>query len=80
MNILRIIRSAAAVIVLSALVSAPARAQDDAMERVRKILTTTPLFDGHNDLPWEIRNQDAAPKDVAAYDLRTRTTGHTESP
>jgi membrane dipeptidase len=32
--------------------------------------------DGHNDLPWEIRN--SAAMDVAAYDLRSRTSGHTD--
>jgi membrane dipeptidase len=78
MTIIRAIRSAIAVAAVSTLVSAPAAAQDDAMARVQKLLTLTPLFDGHNDLPWEIRNQEAAPKDVAAYDLRKRTSGHTD--
>ena len=78
MNTNRVIRSALALAAVSSLLSAPAVAQDDAMERARKILTTTPLFDGHNDLPWEIRNQEAAPKDVASYDLRKRTSGHTD--
>ncbi|MGD2121732.1 MAG: dipeptidase [Gemmatimonadota bacterium] len=45
---------------------------------VRRVLTTTPLVDGHNDLPWEIRN--SASMDVAAYDLRSRTPGHTDIP
>jgi len=45
---------------------------------VRRVLSTTPLVDGHNDLPWEIRQQEAAPMDVAAYDLRRRTPGHTD--
>lgn len=48
------------------------------MERVRKLLTITPLIDGHNDLPWAIRQSETAPKDVAAYDLRKRTAGHTD--
>jgi membrane dipeptidase len=78
MIMIRALRSAIAVAAVSTLVSAPAAAQDDAMARVQKLLTLTPLFDGHNDLPWEIRNQEAAPKDVAAYDLRTRTSGHTD--
>lgn len=46
----------------------------------RRVLSTTPLFDGHNDLPWAIRNFETAPHDVAAYDLRTRTAGHTDIP
>ena len=79
MTMIRAIRSAIAVAAVSTLVSAPAAAaQDDAMARVQKLLTLTPLFDGHNDLPWEIRNQEAAPKDVGAYDLRKRTSGHTD--
>jgi membrane dipeptidase len=74
------LRSAIALAVMSATLGAPApaSAQDDAMQRVRRILQTTPLIDGHNDLPWEIRGQRAAPKDVAAYDLRKRTSGHTD--
>lgn len=67
-----------AIAAMSALSTAPLAAQDDAMERVRKLLTITPLIDGHNDLPWAIRQSEAAPKDVAAYNLRKRTAGHTD--
>jgi len=45
---------------------------------VERVLETTPLVDGHNDLPWEIRSSSGG--DVAAYDLRTRTQGHTDIP
>jgi len=45
---------------------------------VERVLETTPLVDGHNDLPWEIRSSSGG--DVAAYDLRTRTPGHTDIP
>ncbi len=51
---------------------------DPALERARKILRSVPLIDGHNDLPWEIRLSEQAPMDVAAYDLRRRTPGHTD--
>ena len=51
---------------------------DPALERARRILRSVPLIDGHNDLPWEIRHSRTAPMDVAAYDLRTRTPGHTD--
>src|SRR5688572_23082305 len=51
---------------------------DAALARARRILRAAPLIDGHNDLPWEIRGQDAHPHDVAAYDLRGRTPGHTD--
>lgn len=51
---------------------------DRHLEIARKVLSTTPLIDGHNDLPWAIRENRAAPMDVAAYDLRSRTPGHTD--
>jgi membrane dipeptidase len=46
--------------------------------RVRALLSAAPLVDGHNDLPWAVRQYEAAPHDVVAYDLRTRTPGHTD--
>jgi membrane dipeptidase len=55
-----------------------AQSQDRALERARKLLRSTPLIDGHNDLPWTIREAANAPRDVAAYDLRSRTPGHTD--
>jgi len=58
--------------------TAGAQSKDRALERAKKLLRSTPLIDGHNDLPWEIRQQKEAPRDVAAYDLRTRTPGHTD--
>jgi len=57
---------------------ARAQSKDRALEHARKLLRSTPLIDGHNDLPWAIRESKTAPRDVAAYDLRTRTTGHTD--
>ncbi len=61
-------------------VATPAAAQqpDAALERARRILASVPLVDGHNDLPWEIRTNRDHPMDVEAYDLRTRTPGHTD--
>lgn len=52
--------------------------RDPYLERARRVLATTPLIDGHNDLPWEIRDNAKPPMDVDAYDLRTRTKGHTD--
>ncbi|MCE2941566.1 MAG: dipeptidase [Gemmatimonadota bacterium] len=43
-----------------------------------RVLRAVPLVDGHNDLPWAIRNAAAAPRDVEAYDLRKTTPGHTD--
>ncbi|MGH7627786.1 MAG: membrane dipeptidase [Gemmatimonadales bacterium] len=55
-----------------------AAAQDKALDRARRLLRDAPLVDGHNDLPWAIREDTVAPRDVEAYDLRTRTRGHTD--
>jgi len=49
---------------------------DPDMDKAIRVLSTTPLADGHNDLPWAIREN--AGGDVDAYDLRTTTSGHTD--
>src|SRR5205085_414089 len=36
------------------------------------------LVDGHNDLPWAIREAKGMTRDVEAYDLRRRTPKHTD--
>lgn len=59
-------------------VSAACAQQDEHMDKVRRVLSETPLFDGHNDLPWAIREQDGVPHSVQAYDLRRTTAGHTD--
>ena len=54
-------------------------APSDAMlAHARKLLKSTPLIDGHNDLPWAIREAKTSPRDVKAYDLRAQTTGQTD--
>src|SRR5678816_4050805 len=58
--------------------SMSAQATDRDLQRARKILASTPLIDGHNDLAWAIREDTVAPMDVGAYDLRKRTKGHTD--
>ncbi|HSR14234.1 MAG TPA: dipeptidase [Gemmatimonadales bacterium] len=57
---------------------APAQAQDSAMALAMRVLRTTPLIDGHNDLPWAIRTSEAAKGRVEDYDLRGRAPGHTD--
>jgi membrane dipeptidase len=42
------------------------------------LLSTTPLIDGHNDLPWTIREQKGMERDVDAYDLRKATPHQTD--
>ena len=54
------------------------RADVDPLARIRALLASHPVIDGHNDLPWAIRESTAAPRDVLAYDLRRRTTGNTD--
>ncbi len=49
--------------------SRPGESIDNALAAARAILCRTPLFDGHNDLPWVIRVDRAARGDVFAYDL-----------
>ena len=72
-------RSGVLLLVLAATTAACAAAQSDpALERARKVLRSVPLIDGHNDLPWAIRESKTAPRDVAAYDLRRRTPKHTD--
>jgi len=49
------------------------------MEKALRVLQAVPLVDGHNDLPWYIRNDfKQAPLDVEAYDLRRPTSGNTD--
>jgi membrane dipeptidase len=56
-----------------------ARAKEDAaLAHARKLLHESILIDGHNDLPWTIRENKRAPGDVAAYDLRGTVSGQTD--
>jgi len=64
--------------VLTACMPMVTRQAETDLDRARRILSTTPLIDGHNDLPWAIRESKTAPRDVNAYDLRQRTAGHTD--
>jgi membrane dipeptidase len=64
--------------VLFAPADAAAQVSDANLERAKRILRTTPLVDGHNDLAWRIREDKNTPRDVEAYDLRKTTPGHTD--
>ena len=79
---MRILSAFSALSALSALTSltSPLMSQtpDPALEHAVRLLQSTPLIDGHNDLPWEIRNSKTHPRDVAAYDLRKTTPGMTD--
>jgi membrane dipeptidase len=70
-----------ALILQAACVSAQSQsALDPDVQVAERVLSTTPLFDGHNDLPWAIRQYTGGPRNVVAYDLRQRTPGHTDIP
>jgi membrane dipeptidase len=56
--------------------SAPA--EDVYLARAKRVLSQTPLIDGHNDLSWRIREDSIARGNVDVYDLRKRTPGHTD--
>ncbi len=53
---------------------------DPALRHARRLLRSTILIDGHNDLPIAIRGYRPAPMDIVAYDLRRRTPGDTDIP
>ena len=63
---------------MPAAAAAQTPAPDAALAHARALLRSTPLIDGHNDLPWEIRRAPDHPRDVAAYDLRAHTPKHTD--
>jgi membrane dipeptidase len=73
-------RSALLLLSTLALSGGAVHAQDTHLERAQRVLSETPLIDGHNDLPWAIRNSESAPHDVRAsdHDLRTHTPFHTD--
>jgi len=50
------------------------------MARALRVLAAHPVIDGHNDLPWAIRESATAPGNVAAYDIRGRAPGNTDLP
>jgi membrane dipeptidase len=55
-----------------------AASQDRYLAMAIRVLQTTPLIDGHNDLPWRIREDSAHGSDVVGYDLRQHSPGQTD--
>jgi membrane dipeptidase len=53
---------------------------DPALAHADSLLAVSPIIDGHNDLPWRIRQDTIAPKDVERYDITTQAPGHTDIP
>ncbi|MEO8564471.1 MAG: membrane dipeptidase, partial [bacterium] len=77
-GVLAPVAPAGAQAVTSATVS-PAPSKAD-IARALRVLARAPVIDGHNDLPWRIREDSVHPRDVRAYDLRRHTPGMTDVP
>jgi len=81
-NRLTVLVLAAALLHLAAMTAASAdglREEDDpAYRRAVAVLESTILVDGHNDLPYAIKQYSKAPGDIVAYDLRQPTEGETD--
>jgi len=67
------------IVVLAAAVGCAAP-EDQYLVRAHAVLSSVPLIDGHNDLPWAIRNDSIARMDVDKYDITGRARGHTDIP
>ena len=68
-----LLRILTGVLALSLCCAASAADNTDYAARVARVLAQTPLIDGHNDLPWEIRERFAS--DLAKIDLAHSTAG-----
>ncbi|HEX2204466.1 MAG TPA: dipeptidase [Longimicrobium sp.] len=69
----------AATLGLAASAEAAAQANDPYLERARRLHAQAPLIDGHNDLPWEIREK--AQGDLGRLDFQQPQPGqHTDVP
>jgi membrane dipeptidase len=73
-------RILAALLVAAPLSTVSAQKADPYLERAKAVLRTTPLVDGHNDLPWRIREDSLHANDLEAYNLRTKAPGMTDFP
>lgn len=70
------------IVVLAFVIAWPSNAaqmsDEEALARAHRLLKKAILFDGHNDLPWAIRDDAQARGNVALYDLRQTTPGNTD--
>lgn len=70
-----------ALVAAALLLAPPALAagdEDAALRHARELLASTILVDGHNDLPWVIREWADGPMDVEKYDLRQAAPHETD--
>lgn len=58
--------------------TATAEKPDEAMRIAEKVLKSSPIFDGHNDLPWVIRENFAG--NVEGYDISVKAQFDTDIP
>ena len=65
-------------VLAAASVHAQQASSDPYLARALRVLTAQPIIDGHNDLPWRIREDKAHPMDVESYDLRGHPAGMTD--
>jgi len=72
------LRTACAALILAGLVPRAGAAEDPALQHARELLRRVPLVDGHNDLPWELR--EAVAPGALPPDLRVRRPGDTDIP
>jgi membrane dipeptidase len=70
--------SCALLILIPAIGFAQDAVSDAALEHAKELLMSTPLIDGHNDLPWVIREETGG--DVAAFRLERENTFDTDIP
>ncbi len=79
---MQILRSFLLIVVCAASLRAQAAPKamspEAALAHAKALLASTPLVDGHNDLPWAIRESRTNPRDVDAYDLRKHTPHQTD--
>ena len=70
--------SCASLLSFSALSLGQDQISDEALQHAKKLLQETPLVDGHNDLPWLIREETGG--DVAGFHLERRNDFDTDIP
>ncbi len=68
----------AAIVAVTLLLQPATGHGDDALARAERVLTGAPLIDGHNDLPWVIREKFGG--DVEGYDIAVRAGFDTDIP
>ena len=67
-----------ATLIFASRLAAQSPPSDPALAHAERLLSRVPLVDGHNDLPWVIRTNKAAPMSVEAYDIRQHQPGMTD--